>query len=65
MIEVHHFKIRNRNNGDWEYPPYKRTAEPIEEPKGEITPDTMEMVFLSMLDSEGRYFPTKREQEDT
>jgi hypothetical protein len=65
MIEVHHFKIRNPNNGDWEYPPYKRTAEAIAEANGEITPETMEIVFLSLLDSEGRHFPNEREQEDT
>jgi hypothetical protein len=66
MVEVHHFKVWNINTGDWEYPPpYKRTAEAIAETKGEITPETMEMVFLSMLDSQGRYFPNIREQEDT
>lgn len=57
MIEVHHLKIRNIQTGDWEIPQSKRTAEAIAEAKGEIIPDTMEMVFLAMLDSEGRYFP--------
>jgi hypothetical protein len=65
MVDVHHFKVWNINTGDWEYPPYKRTAEAITELKGEIIPDTMQMVFRVMLDSEGRYFPNKREQEDT
>lgn len=58
MIEVHHFKLRNANTGDWEFPPSKRTAEGIAKMGGEIIPDTMEMVFLAMLDSEGRYFPS-------
>ena len=57
MIEVHHFKVRNVNSGTWDIPPSKRTAEDIDKLKGEIIPDTMEMVFRSMLDSEGRFFP--------
>ncbi len=57
MIEVHHFKLRNANTGDWEFPPSKRTAEGIAKIGGEIIPDTMEMVYHAMLDSEGRYFP--------
>jgi hypothetical protein len=65
MIDVHHYKVWNINTGDWEYPAYKRTAEAITELKGEIIPDTGQMVFRIMLDSQGRYFPNKREQEDT
>ena len=57
MIEVHHFKFRNVNSGEWDIPPSKRTAEDIAKLKGKIIPDTMEMVFQAMLDSEGRYFP--------
>jgi len=57
MIEVHHFKVWNSEMKHWEIPPSKRTAEAIAEAKGEIIPDTMEMVFRAMLDSEGRYFP--------
>jgi hypothetical protein len=57
MIEVHHFKVRNVNSGAWDIPPSKRTVEDIAKLKGEIIPDTMEMVFKAMLDSEGRYFP--------
>jgi hypothetical protein len=64
MIDVHHFKVWNINTGDWEYPPYKRIAEAVAEAKGEITPETMEMVFLSMLDSEGRYFPQNFGSDD-
>jgi hypothetical protein len=65
MIEVHHFRVWNSQTGDWEIPPSKRTAEAIAELKGEIIPDTMQMVFRVMLDSQGRYFPGKREQDDT
>jgi hypothetical protein len=53
MIEVHHFKIWNPSNGTWEIPPSKRTAEAVAKVKGEIIPDTMELVFKTMLDSEG------------
>jgi hypothetical protein len=65
MIEVHHFRVWNQLTGDWVSPPSKRSAEAIAELKGEIIPDTGQMVFKAMLDSEGRYFPSKREQEDT
>jgi hypothetical protein len=57
MIEVHHFKIRNPKTGNWDVPPCKRTADDIAKLKGELIPDTMEMVFKAMLDSEKRYFP--------
>jgi hypothetical protein len=65
MIEVHHFRIWNKQLGEWETPPSKRTAEAVAELGGEIIPDTTQMVFRVMLDSEGRYFPSKREQDDT
>lgn len=65
MIEVHHFKVWNDEMKHWEEPPSKRSAEAIAELKGEIVPDTGQMVFKAMLDSEGRYFPHRREQEDT
>lgn len=58
MIEVHHFKVRSSPHDPWEIPPSKRTAEDIAALNGEIIPDTIEMVFRSMLDAEGRYFPT-------
>ena len=57
MIEVHHFKIWNDQMKHWEKPPAKRSAEAIAEIKGEIVPDTGEMVFKAQLDVEGRYFP--------
>jgi hypothetical protein len=57
MIDVHHFKVRSSPSEPWEIPPSKRTAEDIAALNGEIIPDTMEMVFRSMLDAEGRYFP--------
>ena len=57
MVEVHHFKVWNITKGDWEIPPSKRTAEAIAEAKGVIIPETMEMVYQAMLDSQGRYFP--------
>jgi hypothetical protein len=37
----------------------KRMADNIAKVKGEIIPDTMELVFRSMLDAKGRYFPQK------
>lgn len=57
MIEVHHFKVWNAELKHWEKPPSKRSADAIAELKGEIVPDTAEMVFKAMLDTEGRYFP--------
>lgn len=64
MIEVHHFKIWNAELKHWVEPPSKRSAEAIAELKGEIVPDTGQMVFKAMLDSEGRYFPKPLEQDD-
>ena len=64
MIEVHHFKVLNARTGEWETPRAKRTAEDIAKLKGEIIPDTGQMVFRVTLDAEGRYFPP-REQDDS
>jgi hypothetical protein len=52
MVEVHHFKVRNSKTDNWDTPPCKGTAEDIGELKGELIPDTMEMVFKARLDSE-------------
>jgi len=65
MIEVHHFKVLNSRTGEWETPRAKRTAEDIVKLKGEIIPDTGQMVFRVMLDEEGRYFPVKSGDDDT
>ena len=57
MIEVHHFKVWNAEMKHWEKPPAKRSVEDIAALKGEIVPDTGQMVFKAELDVEGRYFP--------
>ena len=57
MIEVHHFKVWDTEREHWETPPAKRSAEAIAELKGEIIPETGQMVFKAMLDLDGRYFP--------
>jgi hypothetical protein len=57
MIDIYHFKVRRSPNEPCEIPPSKRTPEDIAVLNGEIIPDIMEMVFRSMLDAEGRYFP--------
>lgn len=59
MISVHHFKVLNRETGDWEISDCMRTAEAIAELKGEIMSESEQLVFQGMLDSEGRYFPPK------
>lgn len=59
MIEVHHFKIWNAEMKHWEFPPSMRTAEGIAQLNGEILPETGQLVFDGMLDSEGRYFPPR------
>ena len=64
MIEVHNFKIWNAELKCWQESPSKRSAEAIDELKGEIVPDTGQMVFKAMLDSEGQYFPKPLEQDD-
>jgi hypothetical protein len=40
MVQVHHFKVWNSQKGDWEIPPPKRTAESIDELKGQVIWDT-------------------------
>lgn len=65
MIEVHHFKVWNSELKHWEKPASKGSAEAIAELKGEIIPDTGQMVFRIMPDSEGRYFPSKLDQDDS
>ena len=57
MIEVHHYKVWNNEFKEWQKPPAKRSAEAIAELNGEILPETGQMVFKAMLDSEGQYFP--------
>jgi hypothetical protein len=57
LVEVHHFKVRNPNSGDWEIPPSKRTAYAIAQLGGIVIEDTMESVTSTSLDPEGRYFP--------
>ena len=64
MIEVHHYKVWNDELKDWDKPPAKRSAEGIAELKGEILPETGQMVFKAMLDSEGRYFPPNYGEKD-
>jgi hypothetical protein len=59
MIEVHHFKVWNINMGDWQIPLSKRTAESIDELKGQIIWDTAEEVEFAELDDQGRYFPAR------
>ena len=59
MIKVHHFKVLNIETGDWEISTSMCTAEAIAELKGEIMPESEQMVFQGMLDSEGRYFQPK------
>lgn len=59
MITVHHYNVLNLETGNKEISDCMRTAEAITELKGEIIPETEEMNFQSMLDSEGRYFPPK------
>ena len=58
MVEVYHFKVWNIHKGDWEVPPSKRTAGGILEAKGEIIPDTAEDVDPTLIDSQGRFFPS-------
>lgn len=58
MVEVHHFKVWNNTKGDWEIPPSKRTVESISEARGEIIPDTAEEVDPTLIDGQGRYFPS-------
>jgi hypothetical protein len=65
IIEVHHFRVWNNELKHWEKPPSKRSAEDIAKLKGEIIPDTGQMVFKAMLDSEGRYFPEKSHNDGT
>lgn len=57
MIKVHHFQVWNEELNHWEKPPGKRTAEDIAKLKGEILPETEQLVYRAMLDSKGRYFP--------
>ena len=65
MVEVHSFKVWSVALGKWKFPAAKRTAEAIAELKAEIIPDTGEMVFKAMLDTEGRYIPQKFGGDDT
>jgi hypothetical protein len=58
MVEVHHFKVRNANTGAWDIPPSKRTAYAIAQLGGIVIEGTMEKVTSSLLDEEGRYFPS-------
>lgn len=58
MVEVHHFKVRGSVDEPWEIPPSKRTAESISALQGEVIADTMEDIDSSLLDEEGRYFPS-------
>ncbi|MBZ0262989.1 MAG: hypothetical protein K8F90_20575 [Hyphomicrobiales bacterium] len=59
MIEVHHYKVLNLETGSKEIADCMRTAEAIAELKGEVVPESEQLVFQGMLDSEGRYFPPK------
>jgi hypothetical protein len=59
MVPIHHFKVWDTQLGKWDFPPSKRMADDIAKVKSEIIPDTMELVFRSMLDTKGRYFPQK------
>ena len=43
MVQVHHFKVWNSQKGDWEIPRSKRTAESIDELKGQVIWDTAEV----------------------
>jgi hypothetical protein len=56
MIEVHHFRIWNKQLGEWETPPSKRTVEAVAELGGEIIPDTTQMVFRVMVRQTGGAF---------
>jgi hypothetical protein len=58
VVEVHHFKVRSSIDEPWEIPPSKRTAESIAALNGEVIAETMEEVDSSLLDEEGRYFPS-------
>ncbi|HEV7736965.1 MAG TPA: hypothetical protein VGO47_06280 [Chlamydiales bacterium] len=57
MVEVHHFRVWNITKGDWEIPPSKRTAHNVADLKGQIIPNTSEIIHSKMLDTQGRFFP--------
>ena len=61
-VTVHQFRKWDINAGQYDHPPWKSTAEKIEEAGGEIIPDTAEQVPLSKLDGLGRYNPDQREE---
>ena len=53
-VTVHQFRKWDINAGQYDHPPWKSTAEKIEEAGGEIIPETAEQVPLSKLDGLGR-----------
>ena len=61
-VTVHQFRKWDINAGQYDDPPWKSTAEKIEEAGGEIIPETAEQVPLSKLDGLGRYNPDQSEE---
>ena len=56
LVDVYHFKIRNKRTGEWEVPLSKRTSKAIAGVKGVIIPGTMEKIAKSELDRYGQFF---------
>jgi hypothetical protein len=61
-VTVHQFRKWDINAGQYDHPPWKSTAEKIEEAGGEIIPETAEQVPIAKLDGLGRYNPDQREE---